>query len=389
MCALREALEGALAEAPDDRAAHMAYADYLQEQGDARGEFIQVQLALEDENRPAEERKRLQQREAELLAAHGRTWLGGLADHLNTAAAAGEEPADEYRFARGWLDRLVYRDFDGPRARALAQASETRLLRELIFEDDGYIEEEEAGLGDSRSEGGLGATDLLATSPYLGNVRLLRLGVLAEGECDCHMYSPAAPHLVARMPRLEELYLLTKEYDPRRLFALRTLTRLRVLQMYHLQAYHPLDVLAGNPALGNLTHLLLHPHGYARPGKPFLDLAAVRALVRSPHLKSLQHLQVRLCNMGDAGCEEIVASGILKRLKVLDLRHGCITDAGARVLASCPDLRNLELLDLQRNGLTEAGVAVLKAARVRFRAESQQTAQELEQNEYLNEGDFE
>jgi uncharacterized protein (TIGR02996 family) len=45
---LREALEAALVENPDDLAAHRAYADHLMELGDPRGEFIQVQLALED-----------------------------------------------------------------------------------------------------------------------------------------------------------------------------------------------------------------------------------------------------------------------------------------------------------------------------------------------------
>ena len=75
----REALEAALAAAPDDLAAHMAYGDLLSEQGDPRGEFVQVQLALEDERRPAAERKELQRRERELLDAHEREWLGELA----------------------------------------------------------------------------------------------------------------------------------------------------------------------------------------------------------------------------------------------------------------------------------------------------------------------
>src|SRR5919108_156006 len=79
---LREALESALADNPDDLASHMAYADFLTEQGDPRGEFIRVQLALEDESVPAGERKRLRQRERELLDAHEREWLGELAPIL-------------------------------------------------------------------------------------------------------------------------------------------------------------------------------------------------------------------------------------------------------------------------------------------------------------------
>ena len=51
MSPLRAALESALAENPDDLASHMAYADLLVDEGDPRGEFIQVQLAFEDSSR--------------------------------------------------------------------------------------------------------------------------------------------------------------------------------------------------------------------------------------------------------------------------------------------------------------------------------------------------
>src|SRR5436305_1044361 len=47
----QKALEAALVAHPDEVAAHSAYADYLTEAGDPRGEFIQVQLALEDATR--------------------------------------------------------------------------------------------------------------------------------------------------------------------------------------------------------------------------------------------------------------------------------------------------------------------------------------------------
>src|SRR5436189_1708872 len=45
------AFERALVENPDDPAGWSAYADYLVEQGSPRGEFMQVQIALEDEAR--------------------------------------------------------------------------------------------------------------------------------------------------------------------------------------------------------------------------------------------------------------------------------------------------------------------------------------------------
>src|SRR5436190_1222239 len=75
---LREALERALVENPDDTASHMAYADHLTESGDPFGEFVQVQLALEDESLTAKRRKELKSREKKLLDAHSATWLRAL-----------------------------------------------------------------------------------------------------------------------------------------------------------------------------------------------------------------------------------------------------------------------------------------------------------------------
>ena len=68
MADLRTALEEALQADPDDRAAHAAYADLLTEEGDPRGEFVSVQLALEDEALPAARRDELKERERALLA---------------------------------------------------------------------------------------------------------------------------------------------------------------------------------------------------------------------------------------------------------------------------------------------------------------------------------
>src|SRR5262245_38701572 len=79
---LQQSLEAALVDDPDDLAAHSAYADYLMEHGDPRGELIQAQLALEDATRPAKERAALRKRETELLKKHAREWLGDVGRFL-------------------------------------------------------------------------------------------------------------------------------------------------------------------------------------------------------------------------------------------------------------------------------------------------------------------
>src|SRR3954471_625645 len=92
---LRESLEQALVENPDDLASHMAYADYLTEQGDPRGEFVRVQLALEDGSKPLAERKKLRAVEKKLLQAHAAEWLGDLAPYLLKQRAVVDDPGGE------------------------------------------------------------------------------------------------------------------------------------------------------------------------------------------------------------------------------------------------------------------------------------------------------
>ncbi len=70
-----DAMEKAIIANPHDFAAWNAYADLLIEAGDVRGEFMQVQLALEDESLSKGERDGLKKKEAKLLKAHEREWL--------------------------------------------------------------------------------------------------------------------------------------------------------------------------------------------------------------------------------------------------------------------------------------------------------------------------
>jgi uncharacterized protein (TIGR02996 family) len=381
MHSLRDALESALVENPDDLATHCAYADYLQEQGDPRGEFIQLQLALEDPQRSEAERRQLQARARELLQEHHREWLGILADDLLPPdedlkwAWPWPNHLIEHQFARGWLDSLslrsptdlLYRADLGP---LLCLAPEARLLRKLVLEyDDGLVE-------------------ALLASPFLQNLRVFHLGRSMSGPADFPQVteSPSLPEFAGKLPRIEELRLYARGYEPARLFSLPNLSSLRILQVYYLAERYPLEVLADNPALRNLTHLLLHPHPFV---ESCLDLTGVRALVQSPHLRSLTHLQLHCSDLGDVGCTEIVTSGILKRLKVLDLRHGEITDTGARILADCRDLRRLELLDIERNALTQTGIdALRRVLGPALRGDNQQTPEELVQRQYLYEEDF-
>src|SRR5262249_13551816 len=138
---------------PDDLATHMAYADLLSEQGDPRGEFIQVQLALEDPSCSAASRRKLQQRERELLDLHEHEWLGELAPLLlgtpeEQRALFAAELRPEYteqleymtggsmRFGhgwrRGWLNRFECDISTVEIVRKLGRAPIARLLGAFV-----------------------------------------------------------------------------------------------------------------------------------------------------------------------------------------------------------------------------------------------------------------
>jgi uncharacterized protein (TIGR02996 family) len=186
--ALRLALEAALHEAPDDRAAHSAYADLLSEQGDPRSEFIAVQLALEDETLRAAQRRRLQKREADLLARHQRDWLGSLAPFLlDKQVEQGLNPHYRelqrfaYRFARGWLYRLEVHYLSTAFAQVLARAPAASLLRELVLEPHYY----ENYYGDELAPRGYLPrlmVEALVNSPHLMKLAHLRWRLSSAGD---------------------------------------------------------------------------------------------------------------------------------------------------------------------------------------------------------------
>jgi uncharacterized protein (TIGR02996 family) len=399
---LREALEESILAAPDDRTSHAAYADYLLEQGDPRGEFIQVQLALEDTNLPAAERAKLQEREKELLAAHQAKWVGKWADLANNRGHTGRGQLDfpeprPAQFVRGILAEVAIGELTVECVRAMGRASQARLLRKLSIGDWAGQDEYARGPDVPAHVDYEAAAHALLHLPQLANLRSFQFGWTSDEEygnfchLQCHQNGRLVYEHVRKMPRIEELYLFAHRVDGHKLFAL-PMPNLRVLQIYHSLDY-PLKKLAANASLSKLTHVLFHPH--APESELPITLDGLQAVVRSPYLKSLTHLRLRLTVFGDKGVNEIIKSGILKRLKMLDLRHGRVSDNGAKALAACPEVKGLELLDLSRNELTEEGIAALTAAGVNVRTEhqhgptSEEELENFDELEFLMEGDYE
>ncbi|MCS6865542.1 MAG: WGR domain-containing protein [Gemmataceae bacterium] len=399
-----EAFIRALQSNPHDLAGWCAYADWLVEQGDPRGEFMRVQIALEDENLPKAQRDKLQRKEAALLKKYEKEWVGAWADFV--AAPTDTEGGGQinhtggrkYEFKRGVLTTVNFGQLTLPAAQAFVQAPETRFVRELFIGDTWADDDVErpSGLPDDAdiSEAPL---YILLRWPYLRYVRRFQFGWLADEDYDdfchfqCHLNGALVYDFVKQMPDVEELLIFAHTREEANKIARLKLPHLRVLQLYHGWNI-PLETLAKNDSLTNLTALLCHPHALEYGDQPYIQLAGLRAICRSPYLPKLTHLRLRLADFGDRGVTEIIASGILQRLKVLDLRHGCITDRGAQALAACPELKNLEHLDLSRNTITEVGEEALRKTGVSVNLEYQHRETTIDPDndpEFLMQGDYE
>jgi uncharacterized protein (TIGR02996 family) len=403
-----EVFDKALITNVHDVAGWSAFADYLVEQGDPRGEFMQTQLALEDESRPKKDREALKKKEAALLKQHEATWLGALAPFLLNQPAPKYEWRSEtitYAFRRGWLAELEVPSLGVEFVRALNRAPEVKFLQRLHVHRNAY----EVAAGGTvptyvdgtykpgpdlpKNVGDDVASHLLARCPHLASVRVLHIGNPLANDYDqsdqCHTNGELAHHYAKQMPHLEELRLLAHLVDSNKLFVL-PMPQLRVLQLFHASRY-PMDKIAANASLGNLTHLLLEPHAPDEE-HPYIRLRELRTVCRATNLPKLTHLAMRYTDFGDDGIREIIDSGILNRLKVLDLLGGCVTDEGAKLLAACPDAKNLERLNLDTNAMTASGIKALKGAKINGTAENQHTSVppfDDELPEYLFYGDIE
>jgi uncharacterized protein (TIGR02996 family) len=83
-------------ENPEDDTVRLIYADWLEERGDPRGEFIRVQVELASMTADSPRRRELAFRAHEFLGKHGEEWAAPLCPHV-----------EEWHFRRGFIDRIA------------------------------------------------------------------------------------------------------------------------------------------------------------------------------------------------------------------------------------------------------------------------------------------
>ena len=329
-------------EDPDELANYGVYADWLTDNGDPRGQLINVQLQLERPKLTPAARKKLKATEKKILTKHLDQLLGELAEfHSPNPKKEKWGERHEMEFARGFLDRLIIDDLTEELGAALVASQASRMIRTLGIQgiDYEYVEE--------------GAFKKLAKDEY-ANVRHLIVGD------DRSVFAEGLELLVKNMPRIEKLELMARAVNNGKLFSLK-MPNLKHLDMYSGTDY-PLEKLARNSSLQNLEYLSIFPH-MLEPwhDEPYINLKGVQALCRSPHLKNLRHFEIHCTEVGDKGIKALVKATFFGNLEVLDLSYGVISNEGALLLAE-QDLSHFKKIVLDENNILDEGQTALKKA---------------------------
>jgi uncharacterized protein (TIGR02996 family) len=320
-----EAFLQAIIAEPDEDAPRLIYADWLEEHGDPRGEFIRVQCALA---RPGRKTRwaDLKAREQTLLAEYRKEWIKPLRGIWKML-----------RFRRGFVEGMTLT------VQKFLERSE-RLFRLAPVRDVRLIEIDHF------------MVPALAACPHLAFLRGLSLSL---GGLTDHTFPTlaASPHLA----RLTAFNFSSNYLGPdgiRALVKSRWLSGLTALDVGNsaLEAAG-VEILAATPAVARLTTLNLSFN--------VLGDAGLVALAESPHLAGLTTLSLCQTGVGDAGIWALATSPHLRRLTKLSLRRNHFSAAGALALAESPSLARLTRLDLAGNNLDQQ---TRQALRERFRS---------------------
>jgi uncharacterized protein (TIGR02996 family) len=399
----------AIAAAPDDDAPRLVYADWLEQQGDPRGELIVVQCALaalEAEaaglgevyssptgwTGPREgsgghpvvraRRDALEAREKELLAAHRGRWMAEL----------GLAPA-EGTFRRGFVEEVILGrsrllavhdtlasaaapirglrlyQTPGEPAFTLARLMELSFLGRLSRLNLKSVPLNDAGaralagthnlrglsflaLKTSLTDDDLEVLRALFSSPNLSGLTSLDLSFGNVGLKGANILA-ALPQVIGKVTHLNLGSSRLKTEGALALLSSRSLSRVTHLDL----SGNEIDVeeaLAAFGALNDLVSLNLSGNT-GRPG-------GTRGIEAAPEPARLLELNLSYNEMGDGGAKALAALPHLGRLTTLHLWGTELGPAGVEALASSPHFAHLTSLSLGQNRAGPEGALALATA---------------------------
>jgi uncharacterized protein (TIGR02996 family) len=351
------ALEAAIIANPSDRDAYSVYADWLQEQGDPRGELISLQLGYKDKQART------------LIEKHKDYFLGPLAEHeevhdegnnnstshLRTSAQEKEWQKTQ-RQAFLWRNGFIYRvrlshdsysdeEFEGKTVDILAQVlahPSARFAVEFAFMSN----------GDPNEDNLQDLIDLLGKKAPPTTRRII-LGDNVD-QISWH-HTGNLGNLWKGVPNLRVLEIETGEFDVGKMVApaleraifitgglskacCKNIASAKMPSIKHLEIYFGDDNYGGDCGIEDVAPLLARTD-----------------------LTNLQYLGLKNSGFADDIPRALANAGVLETVRTLDLSLGTMSDDGARALVEIKDsLAHLECLDLTRNFLTKDGIKLVK-----------------------------
>jgi uncharacterized protein (TIGR02996 family) len=333
---------------PDDDAPRLIYADWLDERGDPRGEFIRVQCELAQLAVRNARYRKLRARERELLAQHEKAWIGSFKPLVRL-----------WEFRRGFVEfiEVSTRDFLKrapdifklmPVRRAFLRAGSRRMAAlaacPYLARLSG-LEFHHTSMGDD----GLAA---LTASPHLGNLTRLKLYCCGFHEAGIHALR--RPHAFQRLEHLDLGMNQIGSSGVTTLAQFPLLANVRSLRLTSTAGGDGIAALGASPFLGRLEELDLSSNQ--------LDTGATESLAQAPQFTQLAKLRLSYCGIRDAGAAAIARSAHLTSIKELDLTGNPIGDAGLMALAQAKHLNMLTSLHIGWNGIGDQGAEALAAS---------------------------
>lgn len=328
-----EALLREVLASPDDDRPRLVYADYLQQRGDPRGEFIAVQCAhakLPEGDARAEP---LAARAQALLGKHQREWVNPFMGDRHTLVIGGRKytrtPPSQWDFHRGFVRTATVSAESFPELSAGLFAREpVRRVRltnrglEPVLEARGLEKLRELDLSHMRLKDEAIA---LFNCKRFESLEVLELKKCALGVKGAKAMAGADPQ---RWPQLRHLGLAEcalKDAALRELGRSPLLTRVRSLDLFNNK----------------------------------FGVAGWTSFVASPWLERVEVLDVNYATIGAEGARALAASKLCKTLQVLKLRYVQLGDEGLAELARAA-FTALRELRVPLNGLTDRAVELLK-----------------------------
>ena len=335
----------------DEDAPRFIYADWLEEQGDPRGELIRLLCTLAPLGLWDPRRQGIEQQAQALLKRHGAQWLGDLNDM-----------ARAWKFERGLpVLTLTATDFlrHGQRL-GEAGVQSVRLIDVKPHVADlaacphlGQLSRLDVAEQFILNDGDIA---LLAASPYLKNLTALEIGYNPIG--DIGLGALAASPYLGNLTRLGVSFC---QITPKGIAALAASQYVRGLRHLSLDK-NPLEnqgvaVLAAWPGLEQLTHLDL--------SSTTLGYDGARALLTTPYLHQLEALSLGNNRLGQAkwfgtdGLASLFHQAEFPHLSRLMLGNNELYDQTIMALATAPMLASVKELYLAANQISDAGIVVL------------------------------